>query len=59
MESIIKGNPNVITRKTIQDLYADRAQDILFYNSDQFQLEEIPISDYVQKRKNLEIEEER
>lgn len=54
-EELLEGIHNVITIKTIKDLYLHRWKEVLYYNRAAFQLEEIPIRRYLEtKEKNKE-----
>jgi len=55
IESILDSIHNVVTIKIIKDLYDNRLNDIRYYNSDNFEIEEIPIDLYVAK--NIKSEE--
>ena len=50
MEDIINDIHNVVTKKCVEDLYNSRINELNYYNSDNFDIEEIPISLYVNQR---------
>lgn len=49
IESILDSIHNVVTIKNVKDLYDNKLHDISYYNSDNFEFEEIPIDLYVAK----------
>lgn len=59
MESLIKSTPNVVTKKLITDLYDNKVKDISYYNSNNFEMEEISIKEFLLKKNNKEHDEER
>lgn len=59
MESITNTISNVVTIKLVEDLYRDRADDISYYDFDNFEMEEIPINLYIHKENSKDQDEER
>lgn len=56
IKCILNNIRNVVTIKIIKDLYDKKLNDISYYNSNNFEIEEIPIEMYIaQKRKPEEI----
>ena len=53
-ESIINNTLNVVTKKIVEDLYESKADDIRYYNIDNFDLEEISIRKYFSTNKSVE-----
>ena len=51
IESIIDNEHNVVTIKNIKDLYENKLNDIRYYNSDNFEIEEVPINLYIDMNK--------
>ncbi len=47
-EYITSNLHNVVTIKTLKDLYNARKNDIAYYNSDNFEMEEVPIRSYLE-----------
>lgn len=54
IESILDNVHNVLTIKSVKDLYDNKLNDISYYNSDNFEIKEIPIDLYVAKNIKLE-----
>lgn len=50
-EDILNNVHNVITMKTLKDLYNSKQDDITYYNSNNFEIEEIPINLYLESKK--------
>lgn len=50
IESILDNIHNVVTIKIVKDLYDNKLNDIIYYNSDNFEIEEVPIDLYVAKK---------
>ena len=51
-KSIIDSTPNIVTKKIIEDLYQEKLEDIKYYNINNFELEEVPISLYFSLNKD-------
>lgn len=51
IKSILDNVHNVVTIKIVKDLYDNKLNDIRYYNSDNFEIEEMPIDLYIQKYK--------
>lgn len=54
IDSTLKNVHNIITIKVVKDLYKNRLNDIKYYNSNNFKIEEVPIDLYIAKKKNEE-----
>lgn len=53
IENIIDNTNNVIVMKNIKDLYQNRLKDINYYNKNNFEIEEIPIKQYIEKSEKV------
>lgn len=51
IESIIESTHNVVTIKVIKELYNNKINDIAYYNSNNFEMEEVPICMYLANNK--------
>ena len=54
MKSILDNIHNVVTKKIIKDLYESKLNDIRYYGSNNFEIEEIPIDLYVNKNQKFD-----